>query len=122
MRRPDLKELRQAAELPLNRRKLCARGGFHHADHSGRALEQVRAANIADEDEVTAGQRDEIFCAGARVTNEIAQVLRRVARRVDRAEFDVPDRKLIAVTQEAMRIAALQQPLYCQSRPPSFEA
>ena len=88
--RPDLEELRQAPEFTLDRRELCPRRRLHDTSDSGRSFQQVGPTDVADEDEIAAGQRDEVFRTAAGVTNEIAQVLRCMPGRVNRLEFDEP--------------------------------
>ena len=109
--RPDLEELRQAAEFTLDRRELRPRRRLHDTDDSGRSFQQVGPTDVADEDEIAAGQRDEVLCTAAGVTNEIAQVLRCMAGRVNRLEFDEPHRELIVMAEQPVGILAVEQPL-----------
>ena len=67
--------------------------------------------DIADEDEIAAGERDEVVDAGSGVTHQVAQVLGRVPRRVHGPELDEPYREGVAMPEQPMPVVRPRQPL-----------
>src|SRR5690606_40766127 len=86
---PDLEPIGLALER-LQRPEQTPGAGLRRALHPGRLLEEVRAPDVADEDEVAGQRRDRTVRDGA-VRDQEHQVLRRVAGRVDRLDPDVAD-------------------------------
>ena len=76
---------------------LCS--GFHGAFESGGPFEEVGAADVADEDEVT-GEGDDGFGAGGFIGEDEGDVLRRVTRGVPDIETQVTDADDIAMLDE----------------------
>jgi hypothetical protein len=96
--RPDLKMIRERLE-PLQAPEERARGVPHRAGDVGRLLEQVRAADVTDEHEVAADQRQRL--GGDRgIGHEKAQVFRRVTRCVKRLDPNAADVEAVTVLQE----------------------
>ena len=105
MRRPHLDRVRQLHEA-CRASPERVRARFGDALHAGRALEQVRPTQIAHEDEVAGDHADRLGRAAADIGDEIAHVLRGVARRVHGLEADVAHLEGVAVLQQRVRVGA----------------
>ena len=104
MRRPDLQPVGPFRELP-DLRVERPRAGLHGAFHVRRALEQVRPADVADEDEVPRGGGDRLGRMRL-IRHEKRQMLGRMARRVHHVERHVADLDPIAMLHQRRLLIA----------------
>src|SRR4051812_21559213 len=96
---PDLQKVGEIARR-ADRVKELARQPIHRALDVRRALEEIRSADIADENEITSDHSN-WSVARQTVGDDERQVLRRVTRRVTNVEANVADVELIAVRQQS---------------------
>ena len=94
----DEQVIREALQ-PLNGVKLIARADLLAAGHPGGCLQQVRAADITGEQAVSRENAHRLV-SGARVGEQDAQVLRRVAGRVQRLQANAAQPPLRAIHQQ----------------------
>jgi hypothetical protein len=95
---PHLDVVREREEVVAQAGEEALGAAEAGVDEAGRLVEQVGAADVADEHEV-AGEEEAGMLGGGAVGHEERQVLRRVARGVDGLQADVADPDLAAVVE-----------------------
>ena len=95
---PELQVVRQRLQ-PLQRSKKRAGTSRFGPDHSGRGLQQVGAAHVANEDEVARHHRDR-FWASRTIDDNEREVFRRVAGSVHHVQADLAEPDHVTVMQQ----------------------
>jgi hypothetical protein len=75
-------------------------GGFHCSFLGDCGFKKVRTTHIADKDEIACDQRHRLVCPASQISNQIAQVLWRMAGRVNHLDADLANHELIAVLEK----------------------
>src|SRR5256885_16784483 len=88
----------------LERLKELTRALLHRSGHVGGALEQIRAADVSREDEIT-GESAHRHIGGRPVGDDEREMLRRVAGRVSNIETHAADIDRVAIMQQSRAIA-----------------
>jgi hypothetical protein len=84
-------------------------GRFHGALDPCGGFQQVGTADISDKNEIACRQRNGLIRPASQIRDEIAQMLRCVARGVDRLDANIADQEMIAMLEE-MRVGPLGRP------------
>ena len=104
MRGPNLKMIRKFEET-TGAGDECVRRFVLGSGDACRRLQEIRATEIADEDEVATDHADRGICSAAEIGDQIREVFRRVTRRMHRGESDVSNVERIAVEQYSMVVS-----------------
>src|SRR6185503_236411 len=96
---PELQPVRATLCEAAQRLEEQLGAGPHASFGTGNLLEQVRPANVADENEI-AGQRADLLSGLQRVGDEEGEMLRRMPRSMHRFDADMTDGKRVPVLQE----------------------